>query len=181
MGPFSLIPNMECNHGIISLQHTTHGIIKVNDNLMNFCGGTGYIEKDWGSSFPRSYTWIQCNDFRDNTSIVVSVAHIPFYKFCFRGLIAIVYYKGKEYRFATYNGGKILYASGDQILLRKGSYYLRIKISKGSAHPLKAPDLGDMSRIIHERPACSGTFEFYKGKNKLFTKHSPAVSFEYVR
>lgn len=181
MGPFSLVPNMECNHGIISLGHSTHGQIVVNDQVMDFNGGTGYIEKDWGSSFPKSYTWVHCNDFKDKTSIVVSTAHIPFHKTSFKGLIAIVYYMGKEYRFATYNGGKILYAKGGQILLKKGSCYLRITIPKGLGHPLKAPNLGEMSRIIHERPSCPGTFEFFIGKKKVFTKHSANVSFEYVK
>lgn len=181
MGPFSLLSNMECNHGIISLQHSTYGQIELNDDLINFSGGSGYIEKDWGRSFPKSYTWIQCNDFKDRTSIVVSTAHIPFCGFHFKGLIAIVHYKGKEYRFATYNGGRILYARGGQLLLKKGQYYLRITIPKGSGHPLRAPHLGHMSRIIHERPACPATFEFFKGPTKIFTKHSNSASFEYVK
>ncbi|HHX59523.1 MAG TPA: hypothetical protein GX707_02110 [Epulopiscium sp.] len=181
MGPFSLIPNMECNHGIISMGHSTHGYLKINNETINFHMGNGYIEKDWGSSFPNSYTWIQCNDFKDKTSIVLSIAHIPSYGFSFRGLIAIVYYKGKEYRFATYNGGKILYANEGQLLLKRGCYSLRITVPKGYGYPLKAPDLGHMSRIIHERPSCPATFEFFTGKTKLFTKHSPYASFEYVK
>lgn len=180
MGPFSLIPNMECNHGIVSMNHMTHGSIKINDNTISFNAGNGYIEKDWGCSFPKSYTWVQCNDFRDNTSIVVSTAHIPFCGHSFKGLIAVVSYKGKEYRFATYNGGKIIYAHEGQLLLKKGCYYLRITIPKGSGYPLKAPHLGDMTRIIHERPSCPALFEFFIGKRRIFIKHSSNASFEYV-
>lgn len=180
MGPFSLIPNMQCNHGIISLKHSTNGYIEINNEITNFDYGNGYIEKDWGSSFPKSYTWIQCNDFKEKISIFVSTAEIPFYGFCFKGLIAIVYYKGKEYRFATYNGGRVLYANEGQLLLKKGRYYLRVTLPKGYGHPLKAPNLGDMSRIIHERASCPALFEFFAGNTRLFIKHSNYASFEYV-
>lgn len=180
MGPFSLLTNMQCNHGIISLRHFVNGSFKINDSLFNFENGIGYIEKDWGSSFPQDYIWIQCNDFKDQTSIVVSVAHIPFCGLFFRGLIAIVHYKGKEYRFATYNGAKVLYADQRQLLIKKGSYLLKVDINKGKGHPLKAPELGDMSRIIHERSACPAVFKFYDGKDMVFKKHSNNTSFEYV-
>ena len=180
MGPFALIPNMECNHGIISLHHFVNGSMEINGEMIGFYDGNGYVEKDWGSSFPKSYTWIQCNDFKDRTSIVVSAAHIPFCGFSFEGLIAIVYYLGKEYRLATYNGGRTLYANEGQVLLKKGPYHLRITISKSHGHPLRAPDLGHMSRVIHERPSCPALFEFFHGQKKLFEKQSNFASFEHV-
>lgn len=180
MGPFSLMAKMQCNHGIISLRHSISGSFKVGDVLFNLKNGVSYIEKDWGSSFPQDYIWLQCNDFKDQTSIVISVAHIPFCGISFRGLIAIVYYKGKEYRFATYNGGKVLYADEHQLLIKRGPYVLKVDVDKGNGHPLKAPELGDMSRIIHERSACPAVFKFYDGDKKVFVKHSKNASFEYV-
>ena len=180
MGPFALIPNMECNHGIISLRHSLYGNFSINDTFINVKNVIGYIEKDWGISFPKSYTWLHCNDFKDKTSIVVSTAHIPFYNFSFQGLIAIVYYKEKEYRFATYNGGKVIYATKHQLIIKKGPYALKVTIAKGKSHPLQAPTLGDMSRIIHERPSCPAVFEFFIGYKKVFIKYSENASFEYV-
>lgn len=181
MGPFSLIPNMECNHGIISLHHSLYGGFNINNSFLNLNNGVGYIEKDWGSSFPQSYMWLQCNDFKDKTSIVVSTAHIPFCKFSFQGLIAIVYYKGKEYRFATYNGGKVICANKHLLVIKKDHYVLKVRIFKGKSHPLQAPNLGDMSRIIHERPSCPAIFEFFIGDRKVFKKYSENTSFEYVK
>ncbi|QII81181.1 hypothetical protein G7057_00970 [Jeotgalibaca arthritidis] len=41
--------------------------------------GKGYIEKDWGRSFPKNYIWIQSNHFNDNQrSLFFSYAHIPY-------------------------------------------------------------------------------------------------------
>ena len=59
MGPFSFVPLMECYHAIINLGHQMQGQIELDGELMDFTGGTGYIEKDYGRSFPRTYTWIQ--------------------------------------------------------------------------------------------------------------------------
>lgn len=180
MGPFSLFPNMECHHGIISLHHLAHGYLMFNTTFVDLNNSLGYIEKDWGTSFPQSYIWLHCNDFKDKTSIVISTAHIPFCGSSFQGLIAIVYYRGKEYRFATYNGGKVIYANKHAILLKRGASYLRVTISPGRGHPLKAPSLGQMSQIIHERPSCSALFEFFIKDKKIFEKQSHNASFEYV-
>jgi tocopherol cyclase len=54
------------------------GRVLLNGRELNFTGGKGYIEGDSGRSFPKSYTWVQCNDFTVECSIMVSVVHIPF-------------------------------------------------------------------------------------------------------
>lgn len=79
MGPFQYIPFMQCNHGVLSLTHRLKGTLIINGESYDFTGGTGYIETDWGRSFPDSYVWTQCNwnDKNDN-SIMVSIAEIPF-------------------------------------------------------------------------------------------------------
>lgn len=51
---FSFIPFMECNHDIVSVNHDLRGRISVNRNVIEFDGGKGYIEKDWGVSFPEA-------------------------------------------------------------------------------------------------------------------------------
>lgn len=46
MGPFSYIPFMECNHAILSMKNTANGKIIINDTIIKFENGNGYIEKD---------------------------------------------------------------------------------------------------------------------------------------
>jgi hypothetical protein len=48
---------------------------------------------------------------------MVSVADIPFCFLKFMGCIAIVFYKEKEYRFASYLGARIITMSKDFIIL----------------------------------------------------------------
>lgn len=181
MGPFSLLPFMECNHGIISLHHKVRGNLKINNEEVLIKDGTGYIEKDWGSSFPKSYLWIQSNDFKDEkTSIMVSIADIPFSKFEFKGCIAVVYYKGKEYRLATYNGVKIVFYNENGVVIKRGKYKLEIDIKENYPQKLLAPNGGEMIRTIYENISCRATFKFYIKEIKLFELESNNTSFEYV-
>ena len=67
MGPYSFVPFMECYHGILSMNHTIEGKLIVNNKVVDFSQGKGYIEKDWGHSFPEAYIWMQCNNFNDSS------------------------------------------------------------------------------------------------------------------
>ena len=90
MGPFSYIPFMECNHAILSMKSLTKGSITIKQEKMNFDNGDAYIEKDWGTSFPKTYIWAQGNEFQnENASFMISIANIPFGLFEFRGLICV--------------------------------------------------------------------------------------------
>ena len=64
------------------------GELIINNNLYDFSNGTGYIEKDWGISFPSSYIWAQANDFSNkHCSLFISIANIPYSIFLFKGFI----------------------------------------------------------------------------------------------
>lgn len=72
MGPFSYLPAMECIHNVISLDHTIEGILTINGDVIDFTKGKGYIEKDWGGSFPSRYIWLQSNHFKNEGSLFFS-------------------------------------------------------------------------------------------------------------
>jgi tocopherol cyclase len=155
MGWYSFIPFMECKHGIVSVTHRLSGQITRNGKPTDFSGGKGYIEKDWGSSFPESWIWIHSNHFADpSASFTFSVAKIPWLGNYFIGHICFLYLHGRFYRFATYTGSKILSLSfnGDHLMINmEGSgYNLEIKVVPNISGRLKAPVLGKMSRIIKE-------------------------------
>lgn len=109
MGLFSYIPYMECNHAIISMQSTINGSININDETIYFNNNKGYIEKDWGCSFPKSYIWCQGNNFqKTNASFMLSIADIPFKFFTFKGIICVLIIDNKEFKFTTYNNTKLV-------------------------------------------------------------------------
>lgn len=181
MGFFAAFPFMECRHGVISLYHSVSGRLNINNEDVYIEEGVGYIEKDSGTSFPKTYLWIQSNDFKnDKNSIMVSIADIPFLGFEFKGCIAIVYYKEKEYRLATYNGVRILNYNEKGLEIRRGKYKLKVEIKENFPQKLLAPNAGEMKRIIYENISCKAKFKFYEDEKRLFELDSNNTSFEYV-
>lgn len=181
MGPFSLIKFMECNHDVISLYHEVNGILSINNKEIKINNGTGYIEKDYGTSFPKTYLWVHCNDFKnEKVSVMVSIADIPFLGFEFKGCIASILYKEKEYRMATYNGVRIIDYNKNGLTIKRGSYKLHIDIESNNRKKLFAPNKGEMERVIYESIACNGRFRFYKKDELIFDLKSNNTSFEYV-
>ncbi|MCL2697356.1 MAG: hypothetical protein FWE74_04670 [Oscillospiraceae bacterium] len=176
MGPFKYFP-MECRHGIISMRHELCGRVSVGGEEINLDGGLGYIEKDSGISFPKSYLWLQCN-FVQNCSVSLSVADIPFYGLRFRGCICVIHYKGREYRLATYLGVRILRCSSKEIILQQGKELLIVNISPRKGHDLPAPQRGRMSRFINECLACPVRIRFYSEGERVFDFSSERASFE---
>lgn len=108
MGWYAWVPRMECYHGVLSFSHSLQGTLTLNGKVMDFSGGRGYIEKDWGQSFPAAWVWCQSNHFANASAcITASVAIIPWIGNAFRGFIVGLLLDGKLHRFATYNGARI--------------------------------------------------------------------------
>lgn len=178
MGPFRFFP-MECRHGIVSMRHELKGAVTLNGEKMDFTGGVGYIEKDSGTSFPKSYLWVQAVDEYRPYTVMVSVADIPFGGIHFRGCICVIQCGGREYRLATYLGVRVLVCTKDRLLLKQRSYTLEVKIREGSGFSLRAPQQGQMKRTIRETAACPAEFIFKKGEKIIFHLYAPNASFEY--
>ncbi len=53
MGFFAYFSFMQCNHGVISLNHYLTGSIIYNDRQIIFDDGKGYIEKRLGNIIPK--------------------------------------------------------------------------------------------------------------------------------
>lgn len=172
MGWYSYVPGMECNHGLISLNHFLSGSLFINGNKKIFSGGKGYIEKDWGISFPESWMWFQCNSFTDEyISVMISVAKIPWRGSFFIGFIGFIYYRGKTEIFGTYNMSKIQYLkkSGErksEIRIKKGNKMLRAVVTGKGNYSLKAPVEGQMINRIKESIS-SEIFLEYSINNKI--------------
>ncbi len=158
MGPYTDIPLMECYHAIIHLAHKISGKIELDGEVLDFDGGVGYIEKDYGRSFPESYVWIQGGHFDENDAcFVFSRAKIPFLGSHFTGFFAyFTDFKGLTHRFATYNRSKVVqwevdkekgYCSGK---LKNADVTLEFKARMDGGGRLRAPVDGKMEREIIE-------------------------------
>lgn len=155
MGWYRYVPFMECYHGVVSLDHKLEGILNINGENIDFSGGKGYIEKDWGSSMPKAWIWMQTNHFDvDRTSFMLSIARIPWLGSAFTGFLGFMLHEGKLYPFATYTGARLanLQTSAEwvEVEIHSKDFSIIVKGKNKSSGALKAPVAGDMERVIHE-------------------------------
>jgi len=172
MGWYSFVPFMECNHGIVSVIHDVTGKLDFRDNEVDFTQGKGYIEKDWGTSFPEAWIWIQSSNFNEHfTSFSFSVAKIPWLGSFFIGFICFFFFEGKFYMFSTYNGSIISGVTRDEKKIHinaiNKNYRLRINVISNSFGELKAPVYGEMSRTIKESPDSEVHLELFDKADRL--------------
>ncbi|MHB1134446.1 MAG: tocopherol cyclase family protein [Chloroflexota bacterium] len=155
MGWYAWVPFMECYHGVVSLDHALEGSLAIDGAAVDFGGGRGYTEKDWGSAFPAAYIWCQTNHFaRPGTCLTASVAIIPWLRGSFPGFIVGLWHEGVLYRFATYTGARLerLVVGEEQIdwVVRDRRYRLEMTLTRASGSHIKAPTRLSMDRRIAE-------------------------------
>ena len=155
MGWYAWVPKMECYHAVLGFDHEIHGVLEINNRQIDFTGGRGYIEKDWGPSFPRGYAWMQTNHFPvPGVCLTASIALIPWLGSAFRGFIVGLWIKGKLYRFATYTGAKTehLEISDSAVVwhIRDRKHRLEIRARRGITGDLKGPTRQDMGMRVAE-------------------------------
>ncbi len=155
MGPYAFVPFMECYHGVLSMDHEIQGTLHIQNQEIDFTGGRGYIEKDWGHSFPGAYIWLQSNHFsKKGISVKVSVAKIPWLRSSFTGFIAGLYVNGQLVQFTTYNGTRLIRSVAGkntvELVMENKKYRLEIRVHRNDATELASPIAGFMDGRISE-------------------------------
>jgi tocopherol cyclase len=155
MGWYAWVPNMECYHGVLSFNHTIKGVLSIDNQTVDFSQGNGYIEKDWGQSFPSAWIWFQSNHFdQPDTCITASIATIPWMGRAFKGFIVGFWHKNRLYRFATYSRARIeqLVLSSRQVdwVLRSGKYRLELHATRAQGGLLLGPTRVEMGKRVDE-------------------------------
>jgi tocopherol cyclase len=155
MGPFLFVPAMECYHDAVSLTHGLEGRLTVAGRERDFTGGKGYVEKDWGHSFPNSWIWMQSNHFEEpGASFMLSLARVPWLGLSFTGFTGFLLTSAKLFTFATYTGARLdlLSREGDAVSLTLGDgrRVLSVTAERTGAGALHAPVKGAMDRRIAE-------------------------------
>ncbi|KAJ3306111.1 hypothetical protein HDV03_000345 [Kappamyces sp. JEL0829] len=87
MGPLGYIPVLECYHGVVSVHHRTSGEVAFYnrdgslESRVDVSRGSGYIEKDHGYNFPKSWIWLQTHSFKkpasQGSAFMLSIANVP--------------------------------------------------------------------------------------------------------
>lgn len=195
MGWYRYMPFMECYHGVVSTGHGLSGRLDWKGESIDFKQGKGYIEKDWGTSFPSSYVWMQTNGFsHEKTSFMLSLARIPWFGSWFRGFLGFLVLEGRTITFSTYTGADLqvehiennrlslaVYGKGGggNHSLRKGEI-LKVSASRSAAGELMAPVTGAMDRRISESIDGRINVEFVRDGKTIFQEESSSSGLEIV-
>ena len=152
--------NPSTYHGVLSFDHSLQGTITLNGKEMDFSGGRGYIEKDWGKNFPQAWVWFQSNHFKNISACITgSVAIIPWVGNSFKGFIVGFWLNGKLYRFTTYRNSKIesLEITDPQVawVLRNRTHRLRLNARRAQGGLLRGPTPLDMGGRVMETLSAS--------------------------
>ena len=176
MGPFSFVPFMECYHGIVSMDHSISGKLVIDDEEIDFENGRGYIEKDWGRSFPSAYIWLQSNHFSTpGISLKTSIAKIPWLGSSFVGFIAGLHLHDQLIQFTTYNRTSLKKSFANDkevgIVLENNKYRLEINAKRDQATALASPILGLMDGRIEESMSSEVEVKLYDKRNNSLIFH----------
>jgi tocopherol cyclase len=171
MGPFSFVPFMQCYHGILSMDHSIHGTLKIQDEEIDFSNGRGYMEKDWGRSFPSGYIWMQTNHFsQPGISLKASVAKIPWLTSSFVGFIGGIWLQDRLIEFTTYNFTRLRKSFADEkkveLVLENSNHRLEIFARREATTSLASPILGFMDGRIEESMTAKIEVKLFDKKNK---------------
>ncbi len=158
MGWYAWVPFMQCYHGVLSLDHTIYGALTVDGQEIDFSGGRGYIEKDWGRSFPEAWIWFQTNHFGQvGTSLTASIAIIPWLRTAFPGFIIGLWHDGRLYRFATYTRARterlVVTEHTIEWVVGNRQHRLEMQVTQGAGSTfglLKGPDTFEMGKRVAE-------------------------------
>ncbi len=98
--------NMKTYQEVVYVDGSFHATIKGEKET--FIEGKLYMEKTYGHHFPENWIWIQSNHFSKNVCLSCSIGEASFLGFQFLGYVISITHNNKEYRFATYNKGKLV-------------------------------------------------------------------------
>lgn len=184
MGWYAYVPKMECLHGVVSTTHTVEGTISLNERSISLQEANGYIEKDWGTSFPKAWVWMQANCFPTKSlSTMLSIAKIPFAKHTFLGFLGFIHLPDRLLRFATYTKASIVSLQIQEetatALIQTKEHLLEFEALLGTSSKLAAPRNGIMDRTIKESVAGTLRLTIYdREKNILLQEESRLAGIE---
>lgn len=155
MGPLAWLTFLECYHGVLSFDHEITGTLALYGQTIDFTGGRGYIEKDWGRSFPTAYIWQQTNHFdTEGTCLTGSIATLPALGQVRTGFCVGLWHDQQLYTFATYNRSQVdtLEVTDTHVtwVVYNRSHELVIHSTRAEGGLLMGPEREDMQKRVDE-------------------------------
>lgn len=154
MGPLSYFSHLDCHHNVLSLRNTVRGSMLINGTNISLNDAIGYIEKDWGKTFPKAHIWMQSNTLeQSDLSLSLAVGKMDFLKQSWRAHAAILQGEDGSALFASYRLHRFRFRQnpeGYRLTFRGSRYTLEISFNPKDTMPLVSPNHQGMKGIVEE-------------------------------
>lgn len=155
MGIFYLVPGLPCYHSVLQVNSSVNGNIKINNNLIQLTRASGYLEKNWGASFPEKYFWMHAQDPLNSTNqILYSQAELRWRNKTFIKHVGFIQLNGKSFDLRKIHRKQFVcnvYNSNQlEISIVSVDLILYFDLDKANKTSFKGPNDGKMTNtIIH--------------------------------
>lgn len=155
MGYNYVIPNLPCYHAILNKSHTISGEIRAGDTSFVMDKDMGYLEKNWGTSFPDNYIWLHAVDpTNTEVNLLFSQAEIKWMGSTFLRHLGYLNFENECIDFRQFKNSEVSssFGSYEKQLIRFSSKLIELEISivLGGQVLFKGPEDGALRRdIIH--------------------------------
>ena len=153
-----------------------------NGKVFSFNDGKGYMEADYGKTFPKTYFWTHCNWFDEkNLRIACAGVELSFagYRGAFLGCFACIDQDGYKVKLATYLGARVEHFSADGFRIRQGKYVFEGWKMEGKPVKLQSPRDGAMGEKTDEYLTCTVRYKLSRGGEVIFDEISQRAAYEF--
>lgn len=155
MGYNYVIPNLPCYHAILNKSHTISGEIRAGDTSFVMGKDMGYLEKNWGTSFPDNYIWLHAVDpTNTEVNLLFSQAEIKWMGGTFLRHLGYLNFENECIDFRQFKNSEVssTFVGSEKQLIRFSSKLIELEISivLGGQVLFKGPEDGALRRdIVH--------------------------------
>ncbi|MFM8455296.1 MAG: tocopherol cyclase family protein, partial [Ignavibacteria bacterium] len=183
MGYHYYVPTLPCYHSVLNSSHLVSGSIRHNESVYALDEDMGYMEKNWGTSFPENYFWIHAVDpYNPQISLLFSIAEIQWLGKRFIKHVGHLRIEGKHIDLRALKdisiADRIVSEKKRCVKIKSKELELDIWITYGNKVTFKGPNQGHMSRdIFHHADAMIGISLKQNGKTRM---HRLIGNFEHI-
>lgn len=153
MGYTYFIPNLPCYHSVLNSAQSVSGEIKHQGQCYTFDHEMGYLEKNWGTTFPESYFWVHAIDPNNPAiSLLFSRAKIVWLGKTYIKHVGYLCFAGQQIELRALKNVTVSNSSispeNRSIQIRSAAAQLDLALEFGREVQFKGPKDGALSRMI---------------------------------
>jgi hypothetical protein len=170
MGALTYVPFVECKHDIVGPHFNASGTVKIEEQIIHFTSDAGYIDRNWGKSFPKKYCWGHLSGFSDDSISIQFAKGSPKWLWLTIPVhIGFLYINGEITTFKSWRGAKIQITNTEDlsVCLRNLKYEVQLLFTRDKKFQLKAPDHGNIEEEIMEYAGNPTRVKIFKRNRRI--------------